>query len=86
MSPSEKPPRGGRQEFVYFTTAPAELIAETWRSMLAEEGISAVLRPGDTMTGYLGVTPYPCRILVAEDQLERAREVMEQRLSEPAEE
>lgn len=64
---------------VYLTTAPDQLQAEMWRSLLEAEGVSALLRPGDTAS-YLGVSAYPCRILVPEAEIERARVVMEERL------
>ena len=66
-------------KWVLLTTAPDQLQAEMWRDLLLEEGLSALVRPGDTAS-FLGVSAYPCRILVAEGQLERAREVLDERL------
>ena len=66
-------------KWVYLATATGQLEAEMWCNMLVEEGISAVIRPGDTET-FLGVSSHPCRVLVAEEQLARAREVMDVRL------
>lgn len=66
-------------KWVHFTTAPDQLQAEMWRDLLVEEGISALVRQGDTAS-FLGVSAYPCRILVPEEQVDRAREVMEERL------
>ena len=60
--------------WTYLTTAPDQIQAEMWRDMLVKEGVPAVIRPGDTST-FLGVSVYPCRILVADDKLERAREI-----------
>ena len=60
--------------WAYLTTAPDQIVAEMWRDMLAKEGVPARVRPGDVST-FLGVSSYPCRILVAEDQLETAREL-----------
>ena len=62
--------------WVRLTTAPDQIVAEMWRDLLRGEGVSAVVRPGDTMTSYLGVSPYPCGIMVQEDELERAKEVL----------
>ena len=45
--------------------------------MLAAEGIPALIRPGDAMTSYLGVTAYPCRILVDAGRLDQARQVLD---------
>ena len=62
-------------KWVSVATAPDQLVAEMWRELLVEEGVAAVVRPGDVTT-FLGVSAYPCRLLVPEDELERAREVM----------
>ena len=67
------------------TTAPNQITAETWRGLLDDEGIPAVVRGGD-MSSFLGVSAYSCRILVAEDQLDRARKLLESRLSSDEEE
>jgi hypothetical protein len=66
-------------KWVNLTTAPDQLQAEMWRDLLVEEGISAMVRPGDAASIF-GVSAYPCRILVPEEQVVRAREVMDDRL------
>ena len=63
--------------WVLLTTAPSLPIAEMWRDMLAAEGVPVLIRPGDAMTSYLGVTAYPCRIMVDEGKLDRARQVLD---------
>ena len=63
--------------WVLLTTAPSLPIAEMWRDMLAAEGIPALIRPGDAMTSYLGVTAYPCRIMVDADRLDEARRALD---------
>ena len=63
-------------KWVYLTTAPDQLQAEMWSQILVNEGVPAMVRPSDTVT-FLGVSARPCRILVAEDRLERAKDVME---------
>lgn len=62
-------------KWVYLTTAPDQTIAEMWRELLEEEGISAMIRPSDAVS-FLGVSPYPCRIMVPEDEGERAKAVL----------
>ena len=62
--------------WVLLTTAPSLPIAEMWRELLAAEGIPALIRPGDALTSYLGVTAYPCRIMVDAGKLEQARQVL----------
>ena len=64
-------------KWVYLTTAPDQLVAEMWLNLLRNEGVSAMIRPGDTMSNYLGVSTYPCRILVHEDEVGLARELLE---------
>jgi len=66
--------------WVYLATAPDQLQAEMWRDLLVEEGIPALVRGGD-MSSFLGVSAQPCRIMVAADRLERAREVLGERLN-----
>ncbi len=63
--------------WVVLTTAPSLPIAEMWRDVLAEEGIPALIRPGDAMTSYLGVTSYPCRIMVNADTFDRALQILD---------
>lgn len=63
--------------WVPLAAAPSLPIAEMWRDMLAAEGIPALIRPGDAMTSYLGVTAYPCRIMVDADNLDRARQALD---------
>jgi hypothetical protein len=69
-------------KWVYLATAPDQLVAEMWRDMLAEEGVAALVRAGDT-SSFLGVSAYPCRLLVAEHQLERAEAVMRELGQQP---
>ncbi|MDP6453914.1 MAG: DUF2007 domain-containing protein [SAR202 cluster bacterium] len=56
-------------------TAPDQLIAEMWAELLSSHGVRARVRAGDTQS-FLGVSAYPCRILVDEDDLTRAQELM----------
>ena len=67
-------------KWAYLATAPGQLEAEMWRQMLVDGGIPAMVRPGDTLS-FLGVSAYPCRVLVATDQLERARKLLEKQLT-----
>ena len=57
------------------TTAPDQLTAELWKDILVQEGIPAMISPADT-TSFMGVSLFPCRLLVARDYLEKAREVL----------
>ncbi len=62
-------------KWVCIATAPDQLVAEMWRELLVGQGVAAVVRPGDTAS-YLGVSAYPCRVLVRERDLDRARGVL----------
>jgi len=64
---------------VHLTTAPDQLVAEMWRDLLRDQEISAIIRPGDIST-FMGVSAYPCRIMVQEDQLQRAKEILKDHL------
>lgn len=57
------------------TVAPDQLTAEMWQEMLAREGILAAVNPGDTAS-FMGVSPLPCRLMVAEEYLERAKQIL----------
>jgi hypothetical protein len=57
------------------TTVPDQITAEIWRDILLKEGIPAAINPGDTMS-FLGLSSFPCRIMVDPDYLEPAREIL----------
>jgi hypothetical protein len=51
-------------------------VAEVLRELLLNQGIPAMLAPGDTFA-FLGVSPAPCRVLVPAHLLAQAEAVME---------
>ena len=58
-------------------TAPNQTQAELWQNLLMEAGISATVHPGDVfLPTYIGISPKPCRVMVSEQDLEAAREVL----------
>ena len=64
-------------KLVVAATAPTQTQAELWQNMLKEAGIVATVHPGDAlMPSYLGLSPNPCRVMVPEEDLESAREVL----------
>lgn len=72
--------------WTYLTTAPDQLTAEMWSGLLRDRGIPAMVRAGDT-SSFMGVSAYPCGILVDEGEIIRAREVLQSELGvEPEEE
>ena len=62
-------------KWVCAATAPDQLVAEMWRELLVGQGIAAVVRSGDTAS-YLGVSAYPCRVLVRERDLDSSKRVL----------
>ena len=62
-------------KWAYLITAPDQIVAEMWRDALIDRGVPAVIRAGDT-TSFLGVSAYPCRLLVDEDSLEESRRIL----------
>ncbi len=65
--------------WVPLATAPDQLVAELWSGVLQAAGIPAMIRAGDT-SSFLGVSAYPCRILVDETRLADAQAVLKSEL------
>ena len=64
-------------KLVVAATAPNQTQAELWQNLLIEAGIRATVHPGDTfLPTYLGISHKPCRVMVSEESLEAAREVL----------
>jgi hypothetical protein len=61
--------------WVVLTTAPDQVTAEMWQDILNQEGIPAMINPEDNVS-FLGVSNFPCRIMVPPAELERAQEVL----------
>jgi hypothetical protein len=61
--------------WVHLATAPDQLTAEMWVSILRDAGLSAMIRPSDAVS-FLGVSAYGCRVQVVEEDLQEAREML----------
>jgi hypothetical protein len=61
--------------WVHLATAPDQLTAEMWVSMLRNVGLSAMIRPSDAVS-FLGISAYGCRVQVVEEDLQEAREML----------
>lgn len=61
--------------WVHLATAPDQITAEIWIDILRQHGISATIRPSDAVS-FMGLSTASCRIQTAEEDLERAREVL----------
>jgi len=66
-------------KWVYLATAPDQLVAEMWRELLNGEDVPAMVRQGDT-SSFMGVSSYPCRLMVQENDVQRAKEVLREHL------
>ena len=66
-------------KWVTLVTAPDQLAAEMWSELLNRRGIPNLVRPGDTAS-FLGVSAYPCRILVDDDYLDEALRILREDL------
>jgi hypothetical protein len=63
------------KKWVVLTTAPDQLTAEMWQDILLQQGIPAMINPQDAVS-FLGVSAFPCRIMVAPDHLKQAKEIL----------
>jgi hypothetical protein len=57
------------------TTAPDQLTAEMWIELLQNEGIPAMIEPGDAVS-FLGVSAIPCRIIVPKGWVGEAKAIL----------
>jgi hypothetical protein len=58
------------------TTAPDQLIAESWCGLIRAAGIDCKLQPGDVV-GWMGVSVFPVRIMVDASDIELAQNVLD---------
>ena len=66
------------------TTAPDQLIAESWCGLIRSAGIDCKLQPGDAV-GFMGVSVFPVRIMVRASDVESAQSVLDTFISVPNE-
>lgn len=65
--------------WVTLVSAPDQLAAEMWSELLNQRGVPSIVRAGDTAS-FLGVSAYPCRILVDDEYLDEARQILREDL------
>lgn len=68
-------------DWVVFRTAPDQLTAEMWVSLLREDGVPAVIKPSDAVS-FLGTSGLSCRVMVPRDRVGEAQAVLAERLSD----
>jgi len=66
------------------TTAPNQLIAESWCGLIRSAGIDCKLQSGDAV-GFMGVSTFPVRIMVRASDVESAQSVLDSFISGPDE-
>jgi hypothetical protein len=65
------------QEIAFLLTAPNEPMARFWEDVLADAGITALVRPGGPGAGGWGsVATFPHDLYVRRSDLDRAREIV----------
>jgi hypothetical protein len=64
------------ERWVPLAAAPDQLTAELWVALLREQGIPALLNPGD-VASFLGLSLSPVQVLIPEAFMEMARQVLE---------
>jgi hypothetical protein len=62
-------------QWIAAATAPDQLTAEIWRQLMLQESIPSMLAPQDAIS-FLGVTASPVRLLVPQEMVTRAQEVL----------
>lgn len=73
------PPKGP-EDWVTLATAPHQLVAELWQQVLEAEGIAVRLQAAD-VNSYLGVSSFPCRVLVRRAEYGTAKEALDDIMS-----
>ena len=63
------------ERWLLLTTAPDQLTAEIWKDILLQQGVPAMVNPEDTIS-FMGVSGFPCRIMVAYGYRQRAQEIL----------
>jgi hypothetical protein len=63
------------KKWAVLTAAPDQLTAEMWQDILRKQGVKAMVNPADAVS-FLGVSAFPCRIMVAPADLKRAKEIL----------
>jgi len=63
------------KKWLLLTTAPDQLTAEIWKDILSQQGIPAMINPADAIS-FMGVSAFPCRIMVASGYRKKAQEIL----------
>ncbi len=66
-----------RKKWVVLEIAPDQIQAEMLRDLLIASGVPSMMGQGDT-SSFLGVSLQPVRVMVFEEDVERAQQVLEE--------
>jgi hypothetical protein len=66
------------------TTAPDQLIGESWFGLIRAEGVDCKLQPSDA-AGFMGVSVFPVRLIVRTGEVELAQSILDRYLAEDEE-
>src|SRR5437870_3506439 len=66
-----------RTDWTEVAVAPDQIVAEMWQEFLADNAIPSMLEPGD-IASFLGISTRPVRLLVPENAVERAEQLIEE--------
>jgi hypothetical protein len=66
-----------RKKWTVLEIAPDQIQAEMLRDLLVESGVPSITGQGDT-SSFMGVSLNPVRVMVFEEDLARAKEVLEE--------
>ncbi len=64
-----------RKKWVVLEIAPDQIQAEMLRDLLIEDGVPSMIGQGDT-SSFMGISLNPVRVMVFEEDLERAQQVL----------
>ena len=61
------------------TTAPDQIIGESWCGLIRTAGVNCRIQPGDAV-GFMGVSVFPVRLMVKAGEVELAQSILDQYL------
>ena len=62
-------------KWTHLTTAPDQITAEIWINILSDEGIPAIIEPGDT-SSFMGLSGLSCRIMAPPEMVDKALSIL----------
>ena len=66
------------------TTAPDQVIGESWCGLIRAAGVDCKVQPGDAV-GFMGVSVFPVRLIVHAGEVELAQSILDRYLADDEE-